>query len=227
MDGSLTQLLALGVMVLVPLVLSLTVHEYAHAWAARRLGDDTAQQMGRLTLNPVAHADPIGTVLLPLVIIVANGAAGGGVPFFGWAKPVPVNGGRFRREINVRSGMMLVAAAGPLSNLLIAALCAVGWSITAHLGLWPGVPEPIRVLTERMVEVNVALFVFNMIPIHPLDGQKVLTGLLSAPVALRFERWSYQFGWMALMVVIFVAQDWLAVPIWLVQSGLLAAVGLY
>src|SRR5689334_11759130 len=92
MNGDLTHFVAQAVMVLIPLVLSLTVHEFAHAWAAKRLGDDTAERMGRLTLNPAAHADPMGTVILPLIILVANGAAAGGaIPFFGWAKPVPVN----------------------------------------------------------------------------------------------------------------------------------------
>src|SRR5215471_12296793 len=102
-------------MYLVPLLLSLTVHEWAHAWSAYRLGDDTAAKLGRLTLNPIAHIDPIGTLILPLL----------GVPF-GWAKPVPVVASRFRRGVNMTTGMMITAAAGPLSNVVLAVLSAVG-----------------------------------------------------------------------------------------------------
>src|SRR5574340_1315088 len=91
-----------GLMMLIPLVLSLSVHEFAHAWSAWKLGDDTADRMGRLTLNPIAHVDPIGTLLLPLL----------GVPF-GWARPVPVNPARFRRNVNMNTGMAMTAAAGP------------------------------------------------------------------------------------------------------------------
>src|SRR5579872_3573193 len=103
-----------GLMTLVPLVLSLTVHEWAHAYSAFRLGDDTAARMGRMTLNPIPHIDPIGTILLPML----------GIPF-GWAKPVPITPTRFRRDISMRAGIMITAAAGPLSNLVLAVLCTV------------------------------------------------------------------------------------------------------
>src|SRR5262252_9131058 len=101
-------------MILVPLLLSLTVHEWAHAYSAHRLGDDTAERQGRLTLNPIPHIDLVGTLLLPLL----------GVPF-GWAKPVPVNPARFKRTVNMRTGMLITAAAGPFSNLVLAILAAV------------------------------------------------------------------------------------------------------
>src|SRR5512143_3587864 len=103
--------LADQIIVLIPLWVSLSVHECAHAWAAWRLGDDTARLLGRMTLNPMAHVDPIGTLLLPLL----------GVPF-GWAKPVPVQPHRFRRTVSMRTGMMITALAGPLSNVLLAAI---------------------------------------------------------------------------------------------------------
>src|SRR5580698_8792478 len=102
-----------GIKYLIPLILSLTVHEWAHAYSAFRLGDDTAARQGRLTLNPIPHIDPFGTILCPLL----------GIPF-GWAKPVPVNPVRFNREISMRAGMMITAAAGPLSNLVLAVLCS-------------------------------------------------------------------------------------------------------
>src|SRR5580700_1620810 len=103
---------------LIPLILSLTVHEWAHAYSAFRLGDDTAARMGRMTFNPIPHIDPFGTILCPLL----------GIPF-GWAKPVPVNPTRFRRDVSMRTGMMITAAAGPISNLLLAVLCSVAYGM--------------------------------------------------------------------------------------------------
>src|SRR5687768_7374424 len=114
--------LSTRVMILIPLLLSLTVHEWAHAYSAYRLGDDTAEREGRLTLNPIAHIDPLGTLLLPLL----------GIPF-GWARPVPVNPTRFRRDVSMRSGMMLTAAAGPASNVVIAVLASIVYGLLLRL----------------------------------------------------------------------------------------------
>ncbi|HEX9288804.1 MAG TPA: site-2 protease family protein [Anaeromyxobacteraceae bacterium] len=162
-----------GVKILIPLVLSLTVHEFAHAWSAWRLGDDTASRMGRLTLNPLAHIDPIGTFLLPLL----------GIPF-GWAKPVPVNPARFRRGVSMGTGMMITAAAGPLSNVVLAVLCTVGYGLLLRFApdaASPGSGTPELLLI--MIKLNVALAIFNMIPVPPLDGSRVVDGLM--PVRLR------------------------------------------
>jgi Zn-dependent protease len=155
-------------MILIPLLLSLTVHEWAHAWSAFRLGDDTAQMQGRLTLNPIAHIDPIGTLLLPLL----------GIPF-GWAKPVPVVPTRFRRDVNMNRGMMATAAAGPLSNVVLAVLCAVAFGLVARLS-----PDALTVrfgvapLLMMMIQINVTLAIFNLIPVPPLDGSRVVDGLV-------------------------------------------------
>jgi len=162
-----------GVKILIPLVLSLTVHEFAHAWSAWRLGDDTASHMGRLTLNPLAHIDPIGTFLLPLL----------GFPS-GWAKPVPVNPARFRRGVSMGTGMMITAAAGPLSNVVLAVLCTVGYGLLLRFApdaASPGSGTPELLLI--MIKLNVALAIFNMIPVPPLDGSRVVDGLM--PVRLR------------------------------------------
>jgi Zn-dependent protease len=148
----------------IPVLLSLSVHEWAHAWVAFRLGDDTAMRLGRLTLNPIAHIDPIGTVLLPLL----------GVPF-GWAKPVPVNPLRFDASVNMMSGMALVAAAGPLSNFALAALAVaalVGGATLAPTVL-AGSPGLFQLLYSFAL-INVALGVFNLFPIPPLDGSRVV-----------------------------------------------------
>lgn len=157
-----------GVKILIPLILSLTVHEFSHAWVAWKLGDDTAERSGRLTLNPLAHIDPIGTFLLPLL----------GIPF-GWARPVPVNPARFRRSIRMSTGNMLTAAAGPLSNIALAVLCTVliglGYRFEPQLiSRGSGTGE----LLGMMIQLNVALAIFNMIPVPPLDGSRVLEGLL-------------------------------------------------
>lgn len=148
---------------LVPLLLALTVHEWAHAYVASLLGDDTAEQQGRLTLNPLAHIDPIGTLLLPLL----------GVPF-GWAKPVPVEPTRFRPEVTMTNGLLLTAAAGPVSNLVLAMLCAGALHLT---DLLPH-PDSIAKLLSISTRINLALAIFNLLPIPPLDGSRIVDGLM-------------------------------------------------
>jgi Zn-dependent protease len=156
--------LLLRAVYIIPTLLSLTVHEWAHAWSANKLGDDTAEREGRLTLNPIAHIDPLGTILLPLI----------GVPF-GWAKPVPVNPARFRRDVHMGTGMAITAAAGPLSNLVLAVLCAVATGL--YLRFNPGVhlqQSGAAMLLIYGVQLNVGLALFNMLPLPPLDGSRIL-----------------------------------------------------
>lgn len=157
----------------VVLILSLTVHEWAHAAEARRLGDTTAEAQGRLSLDPLVHLDAVGTVLLPFL----------GVPF-GWAKPVPVEPLRFRRDVSLRWGLLRIAAAGPLSNLAVAALTGALWWALDRLS--PGAALPS--LLARFAQVNLALALFNMLPLPPLDGSRVVAGLLPEPWASRYAR---------------------------------------
>lgn len=147
----------MGVIVL---TLSLSVHEWAHAWSAFRLGDDTASRQGRLTLNPLAHIDPVGTLLLPLI----------GVPF-GWARPVPVNPTGFRRGVSMSGGMAVTASAGPLSNLVLAIVCAVLLGLQLRAGF--GNPA-LAALLQWGLSINVSLAVFNLLPVPPLDGSRIL-----------------------------------------------------
>jgi Zn-dependent protease len=177
--------------VLIPLWLSLSVHEWAHAWTAWRLGDDTAARLGRMTLNPLAHIDPLGTLILPLL----------GVPF-GWAKPVPVQPHRFRQGVSMRGGMMRVAAAGPVSNLVLAVICTV--LLAALVRFCPAdlhVGHTLLRLLYISIFLNVALAMFNTLPIPPLDGSRVADALM--PRALR-PAWEgfYQLGPLALAAVI-------------------------
>jgi Zn-dependent protease len=162
--------------VLAVLISSLSVHEAAHAFAADRLGDPTARQLGRLSLNPAVHVDPIGTLLFPLIAYVT------GVPLIGWAKPVPVD---LRYLKHPKRDFALIAAAGPASNLVMAGIGAVALSI-ARDAAGPGdlvggaVTSPLLPLLFTFAIVNVLLAVFNMIPVPPLDGGNVLIGLLPA-----------------------------------------------
>ena len=211
-----------AVLVIIVMALSLTVHEFAHAWAAKWLGDDTAERQGRLNLNPLNHADPIGTVLLPLFILLANGA-GGGVPFFGWARPVPTNPMNYRRSMSMRKGMMLVALAGPVSNLLLGFITVFVLISGIHGGWYHSIPPFAQEMLRMLFGVNVALFVFNMIPIYPLDGQKVLSFFLKGQTAQDFERFNMQYGSMMLMLLVFFGHRFISKPIMLVNEGMLAA----
>jgi len=160
----------------------LTVHESAHAWTADRLGDRTARLLGRVSLNPIVHADPIGTVLFPLLSFI------GGVPLIGWAKPVPVVTRNLRHP---RRDFVLVAAAGPASNLLMAVGAASAlWLVPVSpltLGE-PNVSAPLASLLSRAIQINVLLAIFNMLPIPPLDGGNVLSGILPPNLAGIFNQ---------------------------------------
>jgi len=163
------------------LLFSLTVHEMAHAWTADRLGDPTARLLGRVSFNPLVHADPIGTVLFPLIALISH------YPLIGWAKPVPVDQRHLRRP---RRDFVLVAAAGPASNLVLALIAS---SLLAVLPVTPvtlGEPNasaPIASMLAQAKWLNVMLAVFNMIPIPPLDGGNVVGGLLPRPLARQFD----------------------------------------
>ena len=157
----------------VVLVLSLTVHEWAHAAEARRLGDRTAEAQGRLSLNPLDHLDPLGTVLLPFL----------GVPF-GWARPVPIEPRQFAAPVTMRWGLLRAAAAGPLSNLALAGLAGIGWTVSDSMAPGSGIAQ----LTALFVQVNLGLAFFNLLPVPPLDGSRVVMGLLPEPWAGRYAR---------------------------------------
>lgn len=155
------------------LIASLTFHEAAHAWAADQLGDPTARLLGRLSLNPVVHVDPIGTLAFPLIAIVT------GAPLIGWAKPVPVD---FRRLKSPQRDFALIAAAGPASNLVLAVIAAVIIGLLPHAAPGDFVGRSLlstpREFLLALIQVNVLLAVFNMLPIPPLDGGNVLMGIL-------------------------------------------------
>jgi Zn-dependent protease len=162
------------------LIVSLTFHEAAHAWSADRLGDSTARMLGRVSLNPAVHVDPIGTIAFPLIAMVTN------LPLLGWAKPVPVNTLNLRRHWKQK--FMLIAAAGPASNLILAGLAAIGVRIMGYETSPDGVAGTIFRLLDVTVTLNVLLAVFNMVPVPPLDGGNVLAGLLPGKAHAIFEQ---------------------------------------
>jgi Zn-dependent protease len=169
------------VIAFVVLLFSLTVHESAHAWTADRLGDPTARMLGRVSFNPIVHADLVGTVIFPLVALLS------GVPLIGWAKPVPVNIRRLRHE---RRDYVLVAAAGPASNVVLAfaaALVLTAIPVSPVVLGESNVSAPLASMLSLAVRLNVLLAVFNMLPIPPLDGGNVLSGLLPRNLGEMFD----------------------------------------
>jgi Zn-dependent protease len=176
-----------------PVLIAITFHEAAHAYAAQALGDDTAAKRGRLSLNPLTHIDPVGTVILPSLLIVLRS------PFlFGYAKPVPVN---FHALRHPRRDMVLVAIAGPVTNLALAALSAAALRLGHHFPV--GTQDWLLRNLLNALAINVLLAVFNMLPIPPLDGGRVLLGFLPRPVAQRFAQLE-PYGIPILLGVMFV-----------------------
>ncbi len=175
----------------IPLILAITMHEAAHAYAARYFGDSTAYMLGRMTLNPFKHIDPIWTILVPIVTLLVS-------PFvFGAAKPVPVNFAALR---NPKRDMIWVAAAGPLANLAM----MVGWAVVGKIAITMGASEPtffMASVAEAGIFVNALLMVFNLFPLLPLDGGRILTGLLPPRMAYTFSR-TEPYGMLILIALI-------------------------
>ncbi|MBL4774811.1 MAG: site-2 protease family protein [Mariprofundus sp.] len=164
-----------------PVLLAIVLHEVAHGWVADKLGDNTARFMGRLTLNPLKHIDPIGTILIPIVLLVA------GSPFlFGYAKPVPINFGKLN---NPKRDMIWVALAGPLTNLILAFISTVILAIAINMpqsAAW--LATPLALMCQASIIINMVLFIFNLLPLPPLDGGRVAVGLLPGPMAYQLSR---------------------------------------
>ena len=195
-----------------PVIFAITVHEAAHGYAARHFGDNTAAMLGRVTLNPMRHIDPVGTILMPLVLYFATS----GAFLFGYAKPVPVRFGNLRHP---KRDMVWVALAGPGSNLVMGLL----WGILLYLLLGAGVSEPFLLeMCKAGVQVNVVMFAFNMFPLPPLDGGRILVGLLpyrQAELVSRVEPWGF-FIVMALVIMNVISTLWMQ-PVMALTYGFL------
>jgi Zn-dependent protease len=163
----------------IPVLFAITVHEVAHGWVARKLGDPTAYMMGRLTLNPLKHIDLVGTVIVPLILVILGGVV------FGWAKPVPVN---YRNLGNPRKDMALVALAGPMANLVMMLIWALIMKIGILLyGSMPWAAVPLALMGQAGIMINLILMLLNLLPIPPLDGGRILSGLVPANISDRLD----------------------------------------
>jgi len=167
-----------------PVLFAITLHEAAHGYVARHFGDSTAERAGRISLNPLRHIDPVGTILVPGLILAMSSLAGAGAMLFGWAKPVPVNFGRLRKP---KADMLWVAAAGPFANLLM----AIGWALLFRLAF--AAPDsayalPLAKMADAGIQINAVLMFLNLVPLPPLDGGRIAVSLLPAGPAYKFAQ---------------------------------------
>lgn len=200
MENTLLQVAAL----IIPLIFAIVFHEVAHGWTALALGDPTARERRRLSLNPIRHVDPIGTVVLPGFLALA------GAPIFGWAKPVPVNARRLR---NPRKGMMVVAAAGPITNLLLGALGAVLLGLLIRFaGEAPGSAATFAAMNlNNFILINIFLALFNLLPVPPFDGSHIVEGALprsAARVYAKLRPFGFPLLFLLLLVIPYLFPEW-------------------
>ena len=190
------------VIYMVVLLLAISAHEAGHAWMSNRFGDDTARLLGRVTLNPIAHIDPIGTLLIPIVgfIIGSMGGPIASIPLIGWGKPTPVNPLRWR---NKDLANVMVSSAGIMANMILAIIAFTIIKVLLMRALWENTPEPVVIMLQYLLIMNVSLAVFNLLPFPPLDGSKILETFLPAsmqPILQVME----QYGFIILMFLIYI-----------------------
>lgn len=191
----------------IPLIFAITLHEAAHGYVAKRFGDATAWMMGRVTLNPVKHIDPVGTIAVPLLMLLGSAAAGGGGFLFGWAKPVPVRFGSLR---NPKRDMIWVALAGPGCNFLQ----MVGWAVILKLLLIFGVEELFFLqMAVWGISINVFLMAFNLIPIPPLDGGRVAVGVLPWSIGRWLDRIEPYGMWIVIALCLLGGASFFTTPL--------------
>lgn len=203
-----------------PVLLAITVHEVAHGWVALRLGDRTAQMLGRLTLNPIKHIDPVGTLLVPGLLLLIGGFV------FGWAKPVPVTWDNLR---NPKRDMAIVAAAGPLSNFIMAAMWAILLKVGVSVGAsWSWFSQPLVMMAQAGITINLILMVLNLVPIPPLDGGRIAVGMLPGPWAWRLSRIEPYGMFIVLGLLVTGVLSWLmSGPIQVLRKAILMLAGFH
>jgi Zn-dependent protease len=205
---------------ILPVIFAITVHEAAHGWVAKKYGDNTAAMQGRLTINPIKHIDLFGTIILPgLLLLTGTGF------IFGWAKPVPVDARNFKKPLH---DMAIVALAGPVSNLLM----ALGWAIVARIGMTIGtsaenVSLPLIYTGIAGISINLVLALLNLLPIPPLDGSRILTGILPHRLAWQYNQLE-RYGFIILLILLYtkILNAILAYPMYLTQNLFFSIAGM-
>jgi len=207
---------SLELLLIIPVLLfSVSVHETAHGWMAKKLGDMTAYVMGRLTLNPLKHIDIFGSVIFPLLLAIA------GAPVIGWAKPVPINPYNLK---NPKKDMIWVAVAGVLANVILSIICILLLKIFVEVDLGPFTPV-LKILVYA-VQINLVLFAFNLIPIPPLDGSRIVSGLLPEQYAWKFNRIE-PFGIFIILILVYLnILNFVFAPVFWIYGKLLAWLGI-
>ena len=203
-----------------PVVFAITVHEVAHGWVAKKYGDNTAAMLGRLTLNPIKHIDLLGTIIIPgLLLITGTGF------IFGWAKPVPVDARNFKKPLH---DMAIVALAGPVSNILM----AIAWALLARVGVTIGnsaetVALPLIYMGIAGISINLVLALINLLPIPPLDGSRILTGMLPHRLAWQYNQLE-RYGFIILLILLYtkILNAILAYPMYLAQNLFFSIAGM-
>ncbi|MDD5275992.1 MAG: site-2 protease family protein [Methylovulum sp.] len=203
---------------ILPVVFAITVHEVAHGWVAKKYGDNTASMLGRLTLNPIKHIDLFGTIILPGLLLMT----GTGI-IFGWAKPVPVDGRNFKKPLH---DMAIVALAGPVANFLM----ALAWALLARVGVTIGIEAislPLIYMGIAGISINLVLALINLLPIPPLDGSRILTGLLPPRLAWKYNQLE-RYGFIILVVLLYSGflNTVLSYPLFVIQKVFFSIAGL-
>jgi Zn-dependent protease len=205
---------------ILPVVFAITVHETAHGWVAKQYGDNTASMLGRLTVNPLKHIDPLGTIIIPgLLLLTGTGF------IFGWAKPVPVDIRNFKKP---RHDMAIVALAGPVSNIMM----ALGWAVIARVGITIGASAenfslPLVYTGIAGISINLVLALINLLPIPPLDGSRILTGILPSRMAWQYNQLE-KYGFIILLILLYtkILNTMLAYPMYLAQNLFFSIAGM-
>ena len=194
---------------IIPLIFAITLHEAAHAYVAHKHGDNTAKLYGRLSINPMHHIDPIGTVVFPLISIVLGSMAGGAGFIFGWAKPIPIN---FSKLHNPKKDLRWIALAGPAANLAMALIWALILKLSMYAGGYFGIP--LNLMSQAGISINISLFILNLLPVLPLDGGRIVFSLLPDKQAISYAK-TEQYGmWILIILILFGGLNYIMSPLY-------------
>lgn len=199
---------------IIPLIFAITLHEAAHAFVAHKYGDNTAKLLGRLSLNPMHHIDPFGTVIFPLISIVLGAMSGGAGFIFGWAKPVPIN---FSKLKSPKKDLLWIALAGPLSNLAMALIWGLLLKGTLYLDSYFGIP--LSLMAQAGISINISLLILNLLPILPLDGGRILFSLLPVKQAQQYAQTERYGMWILIALLLLGGLNYIMQPLYSLLVG--------